>query len=812
MRNRFMMLAAVLLLCGSAALAQTPQAKTPPSAPQAPAAAGQSPSSDFHGAVDVGGLFNSTDGDRARFERYRDQRDGLYSSFAINKQSTSYLFDASASHVGYRDQRYDMSLFSPKVHVDFNWTSVPLNFSYLTSTPYTTNGTVLTLPDSGQAAVQGPTNATNDGTAVGVPCAPGAPPAACGNATQVAQAIANRSIYAGLANPFDLRYKRDVASFDLTYDATRAVAIDAGFRSTKRNGQQPLGASFSFNDGVEIPVPIDQRTNDVTLGASWSNPKSMFRIGWDGSWFDNAVKSVTWDNPIRITDFSNGLLPPSGPYDPSGYSNGNGPATGRLATAPNNTMNVVSATGLYKLPGRTAVNGTLQFTDQSQNEGLIPWTTNTVILNNPAVLAAFPNLAALPRSTAEAEAKGVNALINLSTRPRRGVNLVVRYRFNKRDVQTPIFDATEYVRFDAVPEEIEEGFSPQFDNSRHLFDANVSYTPGRAGTLRVGYGHEQIHRSGRGFADVGEHIVRFSWDTYTSQYVTVRSSFDIGRRRGEGFVEAESGNDEAEVIVGPGGTQPTLRYYDEADRNRKRGSVIVTVMPTDIFDVFVQFAGGKDEYLPDNSVPVSRPGELFGLHEATTRSINAGVDVHPTMMVAFGASYGRDSYGSFQLSRNASPPPDPTWTDPSRDWTLDNDDRMNIASVYLDVLRAVRNTDLRFAYDYSDSDNSFAHGGPRVASLAAAGQFIPLPNVTNAWHRLTADAQYYFTRRAGVGFGYYFEKLDVSDYNTIDTNGPVGFYPATGVPRIDWLGGLMTGYGNRPYTGNTAYVRVLYRF
>ena len=30
--------------------------------------------------------------------------------------------------------------------------------------------------------------------------------------------------------------------------------------------------------------------------------------------------------------------------------------------------------------------------------------------------------------------------------------------------------------------------------------------------------------------------------------------------------------------------------------------------------------------------------------------------------------------------------------------------------------------------------------------------------------------------------------------------------------RIDWLGGLMTGYGNRPYTGHTAFVRLLYRF
>jgi len=534
----------------------------------------------------------------------------------------------------------------------------------------------------------------------------------------------------------------------------------------------------------------------------------MFRVGWDGSWFTNQNTSMVWDNPSFITDYTNGLLPPNGPYDPSGYSNGNGPAQGRMALAPNNTMNVVSGTGLYKLPGRTTLNGTIQLSEQNQNETLIPWTINSVINNSAAVRGAFPHLAQLPRATAEAKATGVNALINLSARPYRRVNVAVRYRYNKRDVQTPEFDATEYVRFDAVPEENPEGFSPQFDNSRHLLDANVAFTPTGWGTVRVGYGHEAVERHGRGFADVGEHIFRLSYDAYSNRFVTVRASFDAGRRRGQGFVEAESGNDE----VGPGGTQPTLRYYDEADRNRKRGSVIVTVMPNDTVDLFVQASGGTDTFLADNSAPVSRPGELFGLQQQSVGSWNFGANFHPTEAVSGGVSYGRDTFGSFQLSRNANPPPDPTWTDPARNWTLDNDDRINNFNAYVDLMRAVQKTDIRVSYDYSDSDNSFVHGGPRIAALTALNQFIPLPNVTNNWQRAAVDVQYFLTGRAGIGVGWYLEKLDVVDFNTVDTNGPVGFAAPTGVPRIDWLGALMTGYGNRPYTGNTMYVRLLYRF
>ena len=100
-------------------------------------------------------------------------------------------------------------------------------------------------------------------------------------------------------------------------------------------------------------------------------------------------------------------------------------------------------------------------------------------------------------------------------------------------------------------------------------------------------------------------------------------------------------------------------------------------------------------------------------------------------MVSLGANYGRDTFSSLQRSRNANPPPDPQWTDPSRDWTLDNDDKVNNFGLYVDLTRPLRNTDIRFGYDYSDSDNSFVHGGPRIAALTAASQFIPLPDVEN---------------------------------------------------------------------------------
>ena len=98
----------------------------------------------------------------------------------------------------------------------------------------------------------------------------------------------------------------------------------------------PWAASFAFNNANLLPAPIDSN-NELKLNTEWVNQKGMFRLDYWGSFFDNAIQTLTWDNPIRATDFNNGLVPPNGPYDPSAYTNGNGPAFGQMALWPSNT-------------------------------------------------------------------------------------------------------------------------------------------------------------------------------------------------------------------------------------------------------------------------------------------------------------------------------------------------------------------------------------------------------------------------------------------------------------------------------------------
>jgi MtrB/PioB family decaheme-associated outer membrane protein len=711
------------------------------------------------GSLDFGARANDASGDEARLERYRDLRDGAYSLFTLGKKTPEYLVDARAYNIGYRDQRYVVDYNGGRSRVLFNWLSIPINYGYNTETPWIQSQPgVLTLSDATRLAIQSKIPGV-----VGVPQNP-------------AQ-LQKGSIYSILAQPYDIQAKRDGGNIALAYDSAHDLTFTASFSTQRKSGYQPLGASFSFNNANEIPMPLDNRTNDVSAGLEFSNPKGMIRFAWDGSWFNNNLDSMTWDNPLRLTNTT--------PYDPSGYSNGNGPARGHMPLPPSNSLNTFGGTALYRLPKHSTVNGTLSFTTMNQNEALIPWTTNSSIAN-PTVYAKFPGLVSLPRSTAEAEVHGLNALVNFTTRPNRLFGFTARYRLNDHKNLTPAFDATDYVRFDAAPENT-GGISEQFDITENNVDLNATFNVARYTSLRIGYAHDNFTRTGRAFNDTAENIFRVSADIIGNQYLTIRALYDFGSRKGSGFSVAS---------IEDGGGQPGLRYYDEADRDRNRGTLLLVVTPIQAVDVTVSYSAIKDVY--------SGEGHEFGLLDNLNHAINAGINVNPMEKVSVGFNYGRDHFDSLQKSRNANPPPDPTWTDPRRDWTLSNTENVNNFDLYLDLLKLVKATNIRVSYNLSDSDNGFIFGGPRILTLAAANQFLPLPDVTNKWRRFMTDVGYYFTRQVGVGVAYWYEKFEDSDFATNNQS--------NGAPRIDYLGLISTGYGNRPYRGNTAFVRLLYLF
>jgi hypothetical protein len=769
MSNRLMIGAAALLLASAtfAGAQDEPQPGT---------------TSSSSGTIDIGGRFTSTTGDEARYERYRDLRDGANVNLLYNKETASWTFGVKAENIGYRDGRYVMKFNSRRVQFSAHFDQTPLNYGYYTRTPYNCTAGDCSLDAGMRAAVQA-------GSIVGIP-------------RTVAQ-LAGGSAYNSIARPFDLQSRRDTIAAEMRISATDNLDFTFGVNSYKRSGNMPYGAAFAFNVAMELPIVIDNRETDLSAAVEWASHQGMFRVGYQHSKFDQAIPSFRFDNPQFATDFCRTGLAGQAPgacYDPSGYSNGNGPAFGRMSQPPSTTLDTVNWMGMVKLPGRTTANASFTMGANRQNEALIPWTTNPTIAN-PTVYATFPDLAHLPRNTADMYVNRTTGTMNVSSRAIKNLTLTARYRFNSRNDFTREFHGVEYVRFDAVPEET-GGVTEPFNINRNTLDVNASFTAIPHSAIRVGYGVDKWEHGVRTTEGWKDNTARVSFDTVGNQYVTLRAMYEHTTRDTIGLsidrvIEMAS--------------QPALRFYDEAARTRNRGTFMVELTPVSTVGVTFSLASGKDDYQGADS------SQEFGLLDNKNTAYTVGVNFTSSAKVNVGADYGRETFNSLQESRNANPAPDPSWTDPNRNWNLTNDEKVNNFSVYLNLIKALAKTDIRVAYDFSDSDQGFVHGGPRIAALAAANTFVAFPNVTNKWHHATIDLRYYVSKKLGIGASYWYEKFDVADYAAINSAGPATLPrpelgSQTDTARIDWLGSITTGYGNRPYKGQTGLVRVFYEF
>jgi len=483
-RRIFPLVAASLMLVPAAVAAQA----TSDQPPQASAQSAQGTTSandadvrtaNFFDVIGRGTVFGSGS-DEARFQRYRDLRDGgTVDVFRYRKDTDSKYVNVSADHIGYRDQRYAASYNKyGKLKATFEWNQIPIFFSQTTATLFSeASPGVFLLSDAIQSGVQNKT-------------------------TTLAAAV-------GQAQPFDLRARRDIFDLRLTYSATRNLDLNLTVKNTTRNGNQPWAGTFGFSDAVELPVPIDTRTTEIGTSAEWTNERGMARVGYDGSFFRNNVSTLVWDNPQRITD-----SPTAGPLQ------------GRMALWPNSDLNAVTANGLLKLPRNSRATAYVQVGNWTQNDALIPFTINS----------ALPPIS-LDRPTADAKAVVTAMTYTFSSKPANSVWVSARYRSYDFDNRTPVFHVAKTVAYDTTASPFAEGGTSPYAFTRRTFDADASFTPIPFTALRVGYTREQLNQTFRTFDTTTENTVRLSADATGVSWLTLRGVYEHAKRVGTGFDE-----------------------------------------------------------------------------------------------------------------------------------------------------------------------------------------------------------------------------------------------------------------------------------
>jgi len=508
-----------------------------------------------------------------------------------------------------------------------------------------------------------------------------------------------------------------------------------------------------------LPLPIDRRANDLTAAAEWRVSRGSARLAYDGSFFNNNIEAVVWDNPLRFSD-ANGS---------TGYTAGNLAGQGRMSLWPDSTAHTVSGSWSMPLARRSRLFTYASVGTWLQNDTLLPFTINT-------------SLAPIPMARDTAEAKAVITALNFryTSRPTADTWFSANYRLYDFDNQSEPFPLTDIVRVDGTLAASPLPETEPFGYKRQFADLDASYTKFRSVALRAGYGVERDNRTYRYVERTTDHQLRASIDSSALSWGSVRFQYDYSIRTGSGLDEQ---------VFEDIGEQQSLRQFDIANRTRNRVSAIVQYLPTDRVGLSATGSAGRER----------RPESAFGLQDNDVYSLTFGIDYTPSDFFSGGLEYSFERYDTLQRSRQANPAPDPTFADPRRDWSTDMNEHVHTFSISLDFPRIVRNTSLRIAYDDVHDYARYVYELAPDPTLAPVQQ---LPRIFNHFSMGTADVRYTLSSRVGVGAGYRMDNVDTTDLALTP-----GIMNTPLIPTF-----LNLQYQWRPYTVHTGFVRLFYAF
>jgi MtrB/PioB family decaheme-associated outer membrane protein len=702
------------------------------------------------GSIDFGVRGTTTKGDAARYERYRDMGDGLFlQRVQVNREVNNWVLDFGGLNVGRSDQRFSGEFVKPgKFKGWAMWDQIPMLLSRTTRTLFVEDLTDPQRVLTISNAIQAQAQAA---------------PAS------MEQLFDQNSIV------FETSSRRHIGEGEVEYLATPALTVRTHVKYTDREGNLPYGGSFGHSSLVEMPAPIDHRLTDFDAGAEYSRDRLLLRAGYSGSFFQNHAPTVEFDNPFRVLDIATAS------------------SRGRSSLAPSNTFFSVNGMASVRLPQRSRATAYVSIGSLTDaGDALMPQTINTAVTAAP-----------LERNVVDGEARTLGLNLSYVSRPTRNTDINVQFRTYDYDNRTAHFNMSQRISYDNAPSAVVPPVPTEpFGVLRHTFDADFKFLPRGGTTAGIGFSRLQEERSHRIFESTTDNVLRVIFDSVGNQWVTLRTKYEHSQRRGEGI---EQGELELAAI----GEQPGMRHYDLAPRDRDRVTLIASLAPLGTFSVNGSVAAGKDDYRlekPATSTPVE---SLFGMRDNSHRVYSIGFDAIPRDVVTLAASYSYERYNALSRSRQANPGPE--FTDPTRNWSAEGTDRIHSVLFTAGLDQIAERLAVNFAFDYNRSRAIYEYFTGTVANRTLPEETeitttLPtptgLPLVKSDLARGSVDFIYTLTSRIGIGVSYWYEQYWVEDF-TLD---------AEANPELARGQALLLGYLYTPYTANTVWGRLIYRW
>ncbi|MRR17333.1 MAG: hypothetical protein EG826_12845 [Deltaproteobacteria bacterium] len=239
------------------------------------------------GDITVTGALREGKDTSAKFNEYRDIRDGVYGSINLKYDTPKQFILFESKDIAYDTQSYLLEagwwdIFKMKFYYD----EIPHNFTYDARSLYTGVGTT-------NLGYAGPTPAANPLS----------------------------------WNTFDYTIKRKNLGGALKFDLLNPFYVDVNVDQQRKSGVYPLGAAGTSPVGIaiELPTYVDYKTDNLKLDFGYSTKPLFLSFNYLYSRFENGDGVQNFRNPATANTAAavdTLFLPPENDYQKIGFKGG----------------------------------------------------------------------------------------------------------------------------------------------------------------------------------------------------------------------------------------------------------------------------------------------------------------------------------------------------------------------------------------------------------------------------------------------------------------------------------------------------------
>ena len=553
--------------------------------------------------------------------------------------------------------------------------------------------------------------------------------------------------------PVEIGWNRKRLELVFDRELNKNWMFDIEWRHETKKGIKDFGAVIGNSGGnpraVVLPAPMDWETDVMEASFDFSNDRYQFGFSMYASWFDNAQKSVTWDNAYgQRSGWAAGVGFPDG--------------QGLYSLEPDNEAVQYRAYGAVSFNGSSRLSADVSIGTMEQNDLLFDYTVN------PALEIHTP----LPRNSTDAKIDTTFANIRYTAQPMDNVSVLASYTLDDRDNKTPR-DEWIYVGGDSQDQkDDDEGrINLPYSYERKQWDLNATWRAAHGVRVKAGVQQKDYTRT---YSEVlGSDETKFFAGITLRQWEHASLSFDFASS--ERDVDSYEGNRTFLLSHLPGAVDedefenlPGMRKYNQTDRERDEYRFRLDFFPAGNFNFALSGSMFEDDYNDTDG--------LFGLQESEVTSWSVDAGFYPRDGVHLTAFYTTEAYDSEQTNRGWRSSDITTADDPERNWMADSEDDVDTWNIALtfdrlgEKLAGDRNAEFGMDYTYSNVESNISLAGGSNAGVSD----IPLPTLVSKMQSWSIFGKFEVNDHSAIRLSYEKQKLTTRDFalDNVPIDGP----------------------------------------